>query len=102
MFLYKISVSLLATPTVNLFTVITEPYMKLPPRTTADRFLNVVQLGSSCYLYPTPKCPTAGCMPAAPSPNQMLINCKSAGTVLNTLSIVTSLLTDVGNYKISI
>jgi hypothetical protein len=68
MFLYKISVSLLATPDVIFFTAITEPFMKLPPRTTADKFLRVNDLGSSCYLYPTPKCFTAGCMPAASDP----------------------------------
>lgn len=102
MFLYKITVSDLATPTVNLFTVTTEPYMQLPPRTAADRFLNVGLMGSDCYLYPTPKCVGAGCMPAAPSANQLLLNCKTASSIAETLRIVTAATTDIGNYKITI
>jgi hypothetical protein len=41
-------------------------------------------------------------MPATPDPSQLLINCKSAGTVLNSLGITGPALADVGNYKISI
>jgi|LauGreDrversion4_2_1035121.scaffolds.fasta_scaffold75133_2 hypothetical protein len=76
--------------------------MKLPPRTTADRFLDVTLLGSDCYLYPTPKCTTPFCVPGAPSANQKLINCKSANTLLNSLRILTSLVSDAGNYVITV
>jgi len=41
-------------------------------------------------------------MPASSSPNQLLINCKSAGSVLNSFGITTSLASDVGSYKISL